>query len=1340
MGMFDWAKATGNFAVGFATGVKDFAVSTAVGLKDSAVAGYHLATDPAYREQAWQTTKALAKATQKGAQYAYNNPQEALNKVRDKASGAYADFQAEREQARADGRLAEFDGHLLGRLLPELIPISKLAKISKLGEVGKIGKVAEVVADGSKLKKAEALVETTQTTAKKVRNAIAKAKVLPACKPGAVAPCAPVKASTKPKSALKKPGRTGKNKAGKASQPLSETRTAAEPVSMVTGEELLALDDFTWAGPLPLTWTRLYRSGQSGVDLQLGHGWLTPLDEWLDLDQDQEVATFHDREGRSVDLALPAPGGHSLHRAEQLRLYRDGGLLRLVAEDGPDRIFADNKGHCPLLRWQNDAGQAIHLARDASGQVQALVASWGPMLVLQRRGRHLVAIGPGQRTGNGFEPTGAPHMRYLVDAAGDLAATLNRLDQGERYAYNQHLLVGRTLASGFSFYFEWDALAPTARCMRSRGDGGIYDTRFEWQAGGVSRAIDSRGGIAEYVHDDNALLLRQTTPEGRCTQYHYDDDLLLRQIIDPAGQATQFAYDSEGRLLAATDPLGHTSKVAYDAAGRANAYTDALGHTWRRSHDDLGRIVQTQDPLGGRSQISYNTMGLPSQVSDALGRNRTLLWDEQARLVGDIGFDGQRQSYQYGEDDRIVTVITQNRRRTRYQYDALGRTTAIEGPDGATVRLQYNALGLLTRHTDAAGRITEYRYADGLNEPTERVTPDGQRLRYQYDSERNLVGLVNAKGEAYRLAYDRDENLIEEIGFDGRVQRYAWGLGGALASHSQPAGEAWLKTRFERDPLGRLLKKFSPDGAVSEFSYDALGQLQDARNADGRVILRQDALGRLIEEGEAGHTVRHEYDALGRRCASVLPDGRCITTTWGANDRMAQVALDGQSLTRHRYDDLGQETARQQGAMTSRYAHDPAGRLLRQQAGLPGQPRAVLDRRYGYDVAGRLTAMDDLRQGAARYFYDPADRLLQVEGMTPESFGHDPAGNLLGSAEGAAAASAGRVEGDRLLMMGDRHFAYDAAGNLVQERRGNGGHKRRHFRYDSDSRLVEVATDQGITRYHYDALGRRIAKHGPQGETRFSYDGVRLLTERTAGRESLYLFEPDSFRPLVRVDRSGPGTADQVYHYHLDHLGTPREISDAAGHIVWSGRYRAYGALALADVALIDNPIRFQGQYFDAETGLHCSLHRYYDPEAGRFIHQDPIGLEGGSNVYQYAPNPVNWVDPLGLTAKGCGSASGQSARVKNPATRKSAHGNKVDNRPATLYEKYDKDGIFLKHGITKHENPSKRYTSRQIDGGTVVRTDRGPRNEMLKKERNLVETNPGPHNREPWAGKRRNK
>ena len=113
----------------------------------------------------------------------------------------------------------------------------------------------------------------------------------------------------------------------------------------------------------------------------------------------------------------------------------------------------------------------------------------------------------------------------------------------------------------------------------------------------------------------------------------------------------------------------------------------------------------------------------------------------------------------------------------------------------------------------------------------------------------------------------------------------------------------------------------------------------------------------------------------------------------------------------------------------------------------------------------------------------------------------------------------------------------------------------------------------------------------------------------------------------------------QLYYIHTDHLGTPQELTDRDGQLHWTGHYRAWGELAKANdnegnAANVEMPLRFQGQYCDAETGLHYNRFRYYDPKVGRFTTQDPISLGGGLNLYQYAPNPVQWVDPLGLA--GC--------------------------------------------------------------------------------------------------------
>jgi RHS repeat-associated protein len=106
---------------------------------------------------------------------------------------------------------------------------------------------------------------------------------------------------------------------------------------------------------------------------------------------------------------------------------------------------------------------------------------------------------------------------------------------------------------------------------------------------------------------------------------------------------------------------------------------------------------------------------------------------------------------------------------------------------------------------------------------------------------------------------------------------------------------------------------------------------------------------------------------------------------------------------------------------------------------------------------------------------------------------------------------------------------------------------------------------------------------------------------------------------------------DQRHYYQVDHLGTPLELFDTDGITVWSAKYKAWGEVWELGAEQVRQPLRFQGQYFDDESGLHYNRHRYYDPETARFITQDPIGLLGGENFYQYAPNPNGWIDPLGL-------------------------------------------------------------------------------------------------------------
>ncbi len=221
------------------------------------------------------------------------------------------------------------------------------------------------------------------------------------------------------------------------------------------------------------------------------------------------------------------------------------------------------------------------------------------------------------------------------------------------------------------------------------------------------------------------------------------------------------------------------------------------------------------------------------------------------------------------------------------------------------------------------------------------------------------------------------------------------------------------------------------------------------------------------------------------------------------------------------------------------------------------------------------------------------------------------------------------------------------------------------------------------TQYQYDALGRRTKKTGTEQKTEFLWDGDVLLSEtqhlKTETQEQatakIYVFEPNTFKPLAQIQNN------EIYHYHLDHLGTPQELTNNCGDIVWSARYKTYGNLALKDVDDVENNLRFQGQYFDQETGLHYNRHRYYNPNTGQFTQQDPIGLLGGLNNYQYAPNPVGWVDPFGLTAKPEDCPKGTATIFKHEPT--------PDNRFGhySVEVKHGGKSMHSHQGITAEDN-----------------------------------------------------
>ena len=210
-----------------------------------------------------------------------------------------------------------------------------------------------------------------------------------------------------------------------------------------------------------------------------------------------------------------------------------------------------------------------------------------------------------------------------------------------------------------------------------------------------------------------------------------------------------------------------------------------------------------------------------------------------------------------------------------------------------------------------------------------------------------------------------------------------------------------------------------------------------------------------------------------------------------------------------------------------------------------------------------------------------------------------------------------------------------------------------NYFYDLHDQLVkaEIFKKDGSKEtwaYTYDVLGRRIGKgrlkneevsEGLEEKTGFVWDGSHLLQEVQPDGRYTYLYtDPDSYEPLAQVHNHTNTEGEnrqQILYFHCDQIGIPREMTDKDGNLVWFGDYTGWGRLK-EETKVTDSayqPFRLQNQYADRETGLHYNFFRYYEPDAGRFINQDPIRLWGGDNFYWFAPNSSAWIDVLGLAS-----------------------------------------------------------------------------------------------------------
>lgn len=1058
------------------------------------------------------------------------------------------------------------------------------------------------------------------------------------------------------------------------------------PVEVATGRKvLLAQDevDFVVPGPLPVALARFYASDLA-VDGSLGAGWVLPWE--LRLQRRGERLWLRDAQGRETGFPPMAPGQALYSAGEQRYLVRarDGRYLMVDLNEryydfgqldpGPDAVAW-------LQRIEDRCGQWQAFARDDAGRVRAIRASGGLDLRLDYCPAHP------ERLAGIVRLDGDPRqlVRYDYDALGQLVAVTDANGAVvRRFGYQNGVMTSHTGALGLVSHYAWADIGGRQRvvaCWSSEGERAEFTYDLEARQTTVR---DELGREACWRYDEQLRIVACTDLDGGAYRIRYDDAGQPTRFALPGERSVAFEYDAAGRIVLETDPLGRRTATSYD--GDSLRVTQTIlpgGARWRAGYDHLGRLLNTTDPLGRVERHEYAPGLGPWPVAhvDARGARRTMAWNALGQLTAYTDCSGKTSRYAYDAAGYLETVTDALGQRTRFERLPTGEPARIILPDGSAQEFAYDAAGLPVGQRYREVSMRWRRNARG--QVVEALDPAERRLSYRYDPRGRLVELASGPDTRYDFAYDGGDRLVREIRPDGVERQLGYDAAGELveleklgASAGDPLARVRRTTRFERDGMGRLLRQACAT-SVSTYAWNDADRLVAATRAplaagsalgvtSSSVSFDYDVAGRLLAEHGAEGTVRYELDELDNLAAVDLPHGQRIEQLCYGAGHVHQLRVGARVVSDIERDDLHREIQRTQGRIVQRTGYDVLGRRSWQAAGLASQALGPGDgqlwRRYRYDLQGELGEVHDSVRGRIDYRYDRAGHLLRqsrAADLEDERFAWDAAGNLLdGSGKAGVDGSRGRVEGTRLRVWRDIRYEYDPWGNVSHKRKG--ARQDQRFTFDAEDRLTGVWTEdaQGVveTRFEYDPLGRRIACSETRRDAsglarsqrrRFVWQGLRMAQEVREGSVSSYVYSPDAmYTPLARVDAVVAGaiagvtidkarSSSRVYHFHADPVGTPLELTDEAGELAWAGKYGAWGRVERGEDAMLlertEQPLRYPGQYADKGTGLHYNTFRYYDPDVGRFVSQDPIGLGGGCNLYSYTPNPLTWFDPLGF-------------------------------------------------------------------------------------------------------------
>jgi RHS repeat-associated protein len=796
----------------------------------------------------------------------------------------------------------------------------------------------------------------------------------------------------------------------------------------------------------------------------------------------------------------------------------------------------------------------------------------------------------------------------------------------------------------------WSEPAKIARVLDDDSSQ-IWQTTYN-ALGWPATTTDPIGRQTTYTYATNNIDLLEVRQTGGvnhllATYSNYTSLHQPQTFVDAAGKTFTYTYNSAGQLLTETNPLSETTTYAYDTDGYLTSVTGAVtGSTRTFTYDDYGRVESVTNSDGYEVIAEYNALDRPTKVTYPDGTFDAIVYDKL-------------DAVEYR--DRLGRV-------TRTFHDALRRVIAVRDPLGRTVTQQWCACGDLEKLIDAKGQTTTWE-RDLRGRVTREIRADGTTdLHYTYDpADGRLRTMTDPEDQVKTYSYALDDRLLQvtytnenistpnlSFTYDANYPRVATMVDGTGT------------TTYTYKAVGApgALSVASIDGPLTSdtitFAYDDLGRATSRLvNGFGISARTFDALGRLTKEENELGAFEHTYENLsGRPATTTYPNSQVSTYNYFGNtgDRRLQTIhhQTSGSATLSKFDYTynavgGILSWRQQAGSTASmwsYGHDAADQLTTAVKKSTDSTPAIQKRyAYGYDTAGNRSVeqIDDAVMGAShstlnRLSSQQASGMLRVTGTLNE------AGTVTIQGKAASVSSANEFEGNVPIASGTntfsvvatdtnsnvvnktyevsntgsgKTFTYDANGNLTAD-------GTRTFEWDAENRLLAVVIGTARSEFAYDGLDRRVRIVEKESSTtmrdaRFIWIGTTIVEERLSTGE------------INRFFHDGEEHDGVARYLTRDHLGSIREVLDSSATVITRNEYDPYGR-ATRTVGTVDSRFAFTGHFQHVESGLALPLYRAFDPALARWISADPIGLEGGLNLYSYVVNePLSMMDPLGL-------------------------------------------------------------------------------------------------------------